>query len=90
MVIPWLCPASTIVSSVLLVSRLEVEVVIYLSPLKKLRPEFAPPAVDPGLRFQANRAVRPDALVRNDLVLHDPDPDIPILKEAKAEYAKLQ
>jgi hypothetical protein len=42
------------------------------------------------LRFQANRAVRPDALVRNDLVLHDPDPDIPILKEAKAEYAKLQ
>jgi hypothetical protein len=25
------------------------------------------PAVDPGLRVQANRAVRPDPLVRNDL-----------------------
>jgi hypothetical protein len=38
---PWLCPASKTVSSVLLAWRLEVEVVIYLSPLKNLRPEFA-------------------------------------------------
>lgn len=37
-------------------------------PLKNLRPEFASNAVDPGLRVGANRVVRPDPLVRNDLV----------------------
>jgi hypothetical protein len=68
--IPWLCPASTIVSAVLVVCRLEVEVVIYL--FKNLRPEFASVTVDAGLRAQANRAVRPDSLVRNDLVRPTP------------------
>ena len=70
MVIPWLCPASTIVSSVLLVRRSEVEfeVVIYLSPLKNLRPELPPDLVDAGLRVQTNRAVRPDPLGQHDLV----------------------
>jgi len=29
-------------------------------------------SVDPGLRVQANRAVRPDSLVRNDLVRTTP------------------
>ena len=59
-----MCAASTIVSSVLLACRLEVEVVIYLSSLKNLRPD----AVDAELHFQTNGAVRPDPLVRNDLV----------------------
>jgi len=39
---PWLCPASKMVSSVLLVCRLGVEVVIFLSPLKNLRSGFGP------------------------------------------------
>jgi len=43
-------------------------------------------AVDSRLRLQANHAVRPDPLVRNDLVLHDPD--IPMPKEAKAAIRK--
>jgi hypothetical protein len=34
-------------------------------------------AVDPGLHVQANRTVRPDTLVRNDLVRTAPTPDIP-------------
>ena len=72
MAISWLGAASTNVFtnvwSVLLVRRLEVGVVIYLSPLKSLRPEFGSNVVDPGLRVQANRAVRVDPLVRNDLV----------------------
>lgn len=50
--------------SVLLVSRLQVDVVIYSSPLNKLRPD----SVDLGVRVQANRAVRLYPLVRNDLV----------------------
>jgi len=67
--ISWLCLASTIVSSVLRVRRLEVEVVIYFYPHSKICVRSLPPdAVDPGLRVPANRAVRPDPLVRNDLV----------------------
>ena len=69
MVIPWLFPASTIVSSVLLVFRLEVEGVIYLSPLKKLRPEFASRCSRARIaRRRQTALVRPDPLVRNDLV----------------------
>ena len=52
----------------LLVSRLQFDVIIYSSPLKKLRPEFCPTrAVDSGVRVQASRDVRPDLLVQNDL-----------------------
>jgi hypothetical protein len=50
---------------VLLVFQLEVEVVIYLSPLSGV---LAPDRVDAGWGVQANRAVRTDPLVRNDLV----------------------
>ena len=74
--IPWLFPASTIESSVLVVFRLEVEGVIYLSPLRNLRPD----AVDPGLRVDANRAVRPDLLVRIDPV-RTLNRTVPLLKE---------
>jgi hypothetical protein len=64
-----LVPASTIVSSVFLVFRLEVEDVIYLSLLKKMCVRSLPPdAVDPASPVEANRAVRSDPLVRNDLV----------------------
>jgi len=56
--------------SVLVVSRLEFEVVIYLSPTREF--ECVHNAVDSGLRVQANRAVRPDPLVRNDLVSTTP------------------
>ena len=84
MVIQWLFPASTIVSSVLPVFRLDVEGVIYLSPSRSCVRSLPPDAVDPGLRVEANRTVRPDPLVRNDLVRVIPTPYIPILKEAKA------
>jgi len=73
-VIPWLYPVSTIVSSVLLVCRMEVEVASIYPPLKNLRPSLPQDAVDSGLRVQANRAVRPDSLVRNDLVRTTPTP----------------
>ena len=72
MVIPWLYPVSTIVSSVFLVCRMEVEVASIYPPLKKLRPSLPQDAVDPGLRVRANRAVRPDSLVQNDLVRTTP------------------
>ena len=83
MVIPWLFPASTIVSSVLPVFRLEVDGVIYLSPSRTCVRSLPADAVDPGLREGANRVVRPDPLVRNDLVRVIPT-GIPILKEGKA------
>ena len=41
----------------------------HIYPHSKICVRSLPPdAVDPGLRVQANRAVRPDPLVRNDLV----------------------
>jgi hypothetical protein len=53
------------VSSVLLVCRLEVEVIIIFIPAH----EFAPAStVDAELHFQTNRAVRPDPLGQHDLV----------------------
>lgn len=80
MVISWLSTACTIVfRSVLLVSRLQVDVIIYLSPLSKLRPD----TVDPGVRVQANRAVRLDPLARNDLVRTNSD--IPVRRDAGDE-----
>lgn len=83
MVIPWLLPASTIVRSVLLVFWLEVEGVIHLSPLRSCVRSLAPNVVEPGLRVVANRAVRLNPLVRNDLGRPTPTPGIAILKEAK-------
>jgi hypothetical protein len=56
---------------------------LFIPTLKKLR-SVLPDAVERGLRAQANRAVRLDPLVRNDLVLHDADPRYPYAKEAKA------
>ena len=40
------------------------------------------------MRVESNRAVRPDPLVRNDLGAPDPDPNIPILKEAKSAISE--
>jgi len=43
-----------------------------LIPTQELRAALPPDAVDRGLPVQANRAVRPDPLVRNDLVRTTP------------------
>jgi hypothetical protein len=68
---PWLCPASKIVSSALLVCRLEVEVVIIFIPTQEFafrRCVLRLGAVDPESRFQTNRGVRTGPLGQNDLV----------------------
>ena len=65
---PWLWLASTIVSSVLLVCRLEVEVVICLSPPKNLRPDFASTCSRPRNALPDKPGVRPGPLGQNDLV----------------------
>jgi len=69
---PWLCPAATIVSSVLLVCGLESKSSSIYPHSKSCVRSLPPDTVDPGLRVQANRAVRPDSLVRNDLVRTTP------------------